>query len=74
MFGWMSSKGKDAWQSLFWFFLFTYIPVIPTYYIMSLKGVIGLSALAYAALSWSVVYVMYIRFQRYKNIKKSISN
>jgi len=74
MFRRMSIRGKNAWQSLFWFFLFTYIPVIPAYYIMSLKGLLGLSALVYAALSWSAIYVMYIRFQKYKNMKKSISN
>lgn len=74
MLGWMSKKGKDACELLFWLLLFTYIPVIPTYYIMSLKGLLGLSALIYAAASWSVVYVMYIRFQKYKNLEKSVSN
>jgi len=70
----MSDRGKDAWQFLFWFFLFVYIPVIPTYYIMSLRGLLGLSALVYAALSWSVIYIMYTKFEKYKNMKKSISN
>ena len=74
MFRWMNDREKDAWQFLLWFFLFTYIPVIPAYYIMSLKGLLGLSGLVYAALSWSVIYVMYIRFEKYKNMKKSISN
>jgi hypothetical protein len=74
MFRWMNDRGKDAWQFLIWFFLFTYIPVIPAYYIMSLKGVLGLSGLVYAALSWSVIYAMYIRFEKYKNMKKPISN
>ena len=74
MFRWMNDREKDAWQFLLWFFLFTYIPVIPAYYIMSLKGLLGLSALVYAALSWSVIYVMYVRFEKYKNMKKSISN
>jgi hypothetical protein len=41
---------------------------------MSLKGVLGLSGLVYAALSWSVIYAMYIRFEKYKNMKKPISN
>lgn len=74
MFRWMNDRGKDAWQFLIWFFLFTYIPVIPAYYIMSLKGLLGLSGLVYAALSWSVIYAMYIRLEKYKNMKKPISN
>jgi hypothetical protein len=74
MFKWMSSRGKDAWQLLFWFFLFTYVPIIPAYYLMSLKGLLGLSALVYVALSMSVIFKMYIRFEKYKNMKKSISN
>jgi hypothetical protein len=41
---------------------------------MSLKGVLGLSGLVYAALSWSVIYAMYIRLEKYKNMKKPISN
>lgn len=74
MFEWMSNRGKDAWKFLFWFLLFTYIPIIPAYYIMSLKGLLGLSALVYAALSWYVIYRLYIRFEKYKNVKKSVIN
>ena len=74
MFKWMSSRGKEAWKFLFWFYLFTYIPIIPAYYLMSLKGLLGLSALVYVALSMSVIFKMYIRFEKYKNIKKPINN
>ena len=70
---WMSKRGKDTWQFLFWFFLFTYVPIIPAYYIISLKGLLGLTGLVYAALSWSVIYMIYIRFEKYKNMKKSVS-
>ena len=72
MLNWMSRKGKDAWQFLFWFFLFTYIPIIPAYYLMSLEGLLGLSALVYVTLSWSVIYKTFIRFEKYKNMEKSI--
>jgi hypothetical protein len=72
MLNWMSQRGKDAWQFLVWFFLFTYIPIIPTYYLMSLKGLIGLSALVYVILSWYLIYKTFIRFEKYKNIEKSI--
>jgi len=72
MLKWMSQKGKDAWQFLVWFFLFTYIPIIPAYYLMSLKGLLGLSALVYVVLSWYIIYKMFIRFEKYKNIEKSI--
>lgn len=71
MFNWMSPRGKDAWQFLFWFFLFTYIPIIPAYYLMSLRGLLGLSALVYAILSWFVIYKTFIRFEKYKNMEKS---
>jgi hypothetical protein len=74
MFGWMSYRGKEAWQFLFWFFLFAYIPTIPAYFIMSLKGLLGLSALVYVALSWYVIYLLYNRFEISKNVEKSISN
>jgi len=74
MFKWMSRRGKNAWQFLFWFYLFTYVSIIPAYYLMSLKGLLGLSALVYVALSMSVIFKMYIRFEKYKNMKKSISN
>ena len=72
MFDWISKRGKDSWQFLFWFFLFTYIPIIPAYYLMSLEGLLGLSALAYVALSWLVIYKMFIRFEKYRNMEKSI--
>jgi len=74
MFKWMSKKGKDVWQFLFWFFLFTYVPIIPAYYLMSLKGLLGLSALIYVALSMSVIYKTFIRFEKCKNMEKSIIN
>jgi len=73
MFKWMSPRGKNAWQYLFWFLIFTYIPVIPAYYLMSLKGLLGLSALVYVALSIFVIFKMYIRFEKYKNLKKSMN-
>ena len=72
MFNWMSKRGKDAWQFLFWFFLFTYIPIIPAYYLMSLRGLLGLSALVYVILSWSMIYLVFIRFEKYKNMEKPI--
>jgi len=74
MFNWISRRGKDAWQFLFWFFLFTYVPIIPAYYLMSLKGLLGLSALVYVTLSWSVIYKTFIRFEKYKNMEKSIKS
>ena len=72
MFICKSRRGKEIWQFLFWFFLFTYIPIIPAYYMMSLKGLLGLSAIVYVILSWSVIYKIFIRFEKYKNIEKSI--
>jgi hypothetical protein len=72
MINWMSKRGKDAWQFLFWFFLFTYIPIIPAYYLMSLRGLLGLSSLVYVILSWSMIYIAFIRFEKYKNMEKSI--
>jgi hypothetical protein len=72
MIKWMSKRGKDAWQFLFWFFLFTYIPIIPACYLMSLKGILGLSALVYVIFSWTLIYKIFIRFEKYKNIEKSI--
>jgi hypothetical protein len=74
MFNWMSRKGKDTWQFLFWFLLFAYIPIIPTYYLLSLKGLLGLSALVYVILSWSVIYKMFIRFEKYKKMENSIKS
>jgi len=72
MFKWMSSRGKDTWQFLFWFFLFSYVPIIPAYYMISQKGILGLTGLIYVALSWSIIYILYIRFEKYKNMKKYI--
>jgi len=74
MLNWMSRKGKDAWQFLFWFFLFTYIPIIPAYYLMSLEGFLGLSALVYVTLSWFVIYKTFIRFEKYNGMEKSIKS
>jgi hypothetical protein len=74
MLNWMSRRGKDAWQFLLWFFLFTYIPIIPAYYLMSLKGLLGLSALVYVILSWTLIYKIFIRFEKYKTIEKSIKS
>ena len=74
MVNWMSRRVKDTWQFLFWFFLFTYVPIIPAYYIISLKGLLGLTGLVYVAVSWSVIYMMYTKFEKNKNINKSISN
>ncbi len=72
MFKWMSERGKNAWKFLLWFYIFTYVPLIPAYYLMSLRGLLGLSALVYVALSMFVIFKMYIRFEKYKNMKKSI--
>ena len=74
MFDWMSSRVKGIWQFLFWFFLFSYVPIIPAYFIISLKGLMGLIGIFYVVLSWSVIYIMYNKFENNKNIKKSISN
>jgi hypothetical protein len=74
MLKWMSIRGKDTWQFLFWLFLFTYVPIIPAYYIISLNKFLGLIGLVYVALSWSVIYKIYTRFEKYKNMKKTVSN
>ena len=71
MFDWMSKRGKNAWQFLFWFFLFTYIPVIPTYFLMSMKGLLGLLALVYVALSMFFIFKMYIRSEKLKKFEKN---
>jgi hypothetical protein len=73
MFDWMSKRGKDTWEFLFWFFIFTYIPIIPAYYMLSLNGLLGLAGLLYVALSWFLIYKIYIRIENYKNLIKSIS-
>ncbi len=72
MFKCLSKRAKNALQFLFWFYLFTYVPIIPAYYIMSLKGVLGLFALVYVALSMFLIFKIYISFEKYKNMKKSI--
>ena len=71
MFKWESIGYKDAWQILVWFCIFTYIPVIPAYYIISLKGLLGLTSLIYVILSLYVIYKIYLRFEKHKNIKES---
>jgi hypothetical protein len=71
MFKWMSQKGKNVWRYIFWFYIFSYIPVIPAYFIMSLKGLLGLSSLIYVAFSLFVIYKLYIRFELDNNTKKS---
>jgi len=73
MFEWMSQRGKDAWKFLIWFYLFTYIPIIPAYFLMSLKGLLGLSALVYVAFSMFLIFKIYTWFGNYKSIKKSIN-
>jgi hypothetical protein len=72
MLKWMSSRGKDTWQFLFWFFLFSYVPILPAYYIISLNRILGLIGLIYMVISWYLLYIMYNRFENYKNMKKSI--
>ena len=74
MFEWMSQRGKKAWKFLIWFYLFSYIPVLPAYFLMSFKGLLGLSALIYVALSMFVIFKLYIRFENLINIKKSINS
>ncbi len=66
MFKWMSGRSKDTWQFLFWFFLFTYVPIIPAYYMISQKGLLGLTGVIYVALSWSIIYIIYNKFEKYK--------
>ena len=72
MFKWKSKQGKDVCKFLFWFYIFTYIPVVPAYFIMSLRGLLGLSALVYVALSMFLIYKMYIRVEKNNNLKKSM--
>ena len=74
MLKWMSSRGKDTWQFLFWFFLFSYVPIIPAYYMISQKGFLGLAGLIYVAFSWSILFLLYIRFEKYKKVKNYIRN
>ncbi|KYK23714.1 hypothetical protein AYK21_02215 [Thermoplasmatales archaeon SG8-52-2] len=71
MFEWMSKRGKNAWKFLLWFYLFSYIPVIPAYFLMSFKGIIGLFALVYFALSMMLIFKLYIKYGNLKSIKKS---
>ena len=72
MFKCLSKRAKNALEFLFWFYLFTYVPIIPAYFIMSLKGVLGLLALVYVALSISLIFKIYINFEKYKNMKKTV--
>jgi hypothetical protein len=72
MFKIISQRGKNALELLFWFYLFTYVPLIPAYYIMSLKGILGLSALIYVVLSMSVIFKIYTTYEKNRNFKKSI--
>lgn len=67
MFEWMSEKGKNIWGFLLWFYLFSYIPVIPVYFLMSFKGLLGLFSLIYFALSMIVIYKFYIKYETLKN-------
>ena len=71
MFEWMSKKGKNAWEFLLWFYLFSYIPVIPAYFLMSFKGLIGLFALVYVALSMLLIFKLYTKYGSMKRIKDS---
>ncbi|KYK32070.1 MAG: hypothetical protein AYK22_00485 [Thermoplasmatales archaeon SG8-52-3] len=74
MFDWMSQKGKKAWQFLIWFLIFSYIPILPAYFIMSLEGLLGLTALIYVAISMLIIFKLYIRYENQVNIKKSIKS
>jgi len=69
MFEWMSKKGKNAWEFLIWFCIFSYIPVIPAYFLMSFKGLLGLFALFYVVVSMFIILKLY---NRYENLKNSI--
>ena len=73
MFEWMSKRGKKAWKFLIWFYIFAYVPILPTYFLMSFKGILGLCAIFYVALSMFLIYKLYYRFENYKNIKKPIN-
>jgi len=74
MFEWMSQRGKKAWKFLIWFYLFSYIPILPAYFLMSIKGVIGLSALVYVALSMFIIFKLYMRFENLINAKKPLES
>lgn len=71
MFEWMSKKGKNVWEFLLWFYLFSYVPVIPAYFLMSFKGLIGLFALVYFVLSMMLIFKLYIKYGNLKKIKCS---
>lgn len=71
MFEWMSKRGKKAWKFLIWFYIFAYVPILPTYFLMSFKGILGLSAIIYVALSMFLIIKLYNRFENYNSIKKS---
>ena len=56
----ISRRAKETWHFLIWFFLFVYVPIIPAYYIISLKGIMGLIGLVYFTVSWLMIYITYI--------------
>ena len=66
MFEWMSERGKNAWKFLVWFYLFTYIPVIPAYFLMTFKGWLGLLALIYVVFSLIIVLKLYLKYENQK--------
>ena len=72
MFDWMSQRGKKAWYFLIWFLIFSYIPILPAYVLMSLEGFLGLSALIYVAISMFIILKLYLRFENIIKIKKPI--
>lgn len=74
MFDWMSQRGKKAWQFLIWFLIFSYIPILPAYFMMSLEGLFGLSALIYVAISMFIIFKLYLRYENQVNIKKSVKS
>jgi DNA phosphorothioation-dependent restriction protein DptG len=73
MFEWMSERGKDVLEFLLWFYLFSYIPVIPAYFLMSFKGLVGLFSLIYVALSILLIFKLYIKYDNQKDVKRSIN-
>jgi hypothetical protein len=73
MFEWMSKRGKDAWKFLVWFYIFTYVPVIPAYYLMAFKGWLGFVALIYVAFSISIILIFYLKNENQKIIRKSVN-
>ena len=70
MFEWMSEKGKNVWEFLVWFYIFTYIPVIPAFILISFKGIFALFGLIYFALSLLIILKLYLKYEK---IKKQIN-